>query len=281
MIPVPNSFYFSQLLPERQPRLWQELSAALAQHSLTPQLLPNTRDIWAVDYMPVQVAATDFVQFRYEPGYLLPYAKYRPSISDPTATGMPQQLPSVLTSTLRLDGGNVVRAGELVLVCDKVLAENPTVPEQQIRRQLRDELQADRLLLLPTAPGDVVGHADAMVYLLDEHTALVNDYQGAEAAFGRSLRRELRNAGLECLPFPYNPYANRSTHSAIGLYLNFVKLPGLVLLPAFDLPDDEAARQQAQALFPDCQVVALPCAELATLGGVLHCITWAWHNLEI
>jgi agmatine deiminase len=65
------------------------------------------------------------------------------------------------------------------------------------------------------------------------------------------------------------------------LYLNFVKLPGLVLLPAFDLPNDEAARQQAQALLPDCQVVALPCAELATLGGVLHCITWAWYSMEI
>jgi agmatine deiminase len=281
MIPAPNSLYFSQLLPKRQPRLWQELATVLAQQGLTPQLLPDTHDIWAVDYMPVQVAATDFVQFRYEPGYLLPYAKHRTTITDPAATGLPQLLPSLLSSSLRLDGGNVVRAGGLVLVCDKVLAENPTVAEQQVRHQLHDELQAGQLLLLPTAQGDIVGHADGMVYLLDEHTALVNDYQGSKSAFGRTLRRELRNAGLECIPFPYNPYANRSAHSAVGLYLNFVKLPGLVLLPAFDLPDDEAAQRQAQALFPDCQVVALPCAELAALGGVLHCITWAWHNLEI
>lgn len=283
MIPAPNSLWFSHLLPERHPQLWNELVTALTPHGFDPQLLPNTSDVWAVDYMPIQVAATDFVQFRYEPGYLLPYARHRASITDPAATGLPKRLPNLLVSSLRLDGGNVVRADGLALVCDKVLAENPTLPEQIVRRQLSNDLQADHLLLLPTAPGDIVGHADGMVFLLDEHTVLINDYQGPEAAFGRSLHRELRNAGLECIPFPYNPYnpyANRSVHSAIGLYLNFIRLPGLVLLPSFDLPDDGAAQQQARALFPDCTVVALPCAELAALGGVLHCITWAWHTLE-
>jgi len=221
---TPNRLFFSDLLPARFPQLWAELQQALVGQSLQPELLLHTRDIWAVDYMPVQVSGCEFVQFHYEPGYLVPFAKHRPTITDAAATGLPEQLPCLVNSILRLDGGNVVRAGGLVLVCDRVLVENPTVPETHLRRQLAEELQAERLLLLPTAPGDSIGHADGMVQLLDERTVLVNDYHGPERAFGQSLRRELRNAGLECVPFPYNPFANRSSLSAVGKYPSTISL---------------------------------------------------------
>lgn len=278
---APNRLFFSGLLPVRFPQLWAGLQQALVGQPLQPELLPHTRDIWAVDYMPVQVSGCEFVQFRYEPGYLVPFAKHRPTITNAADTGLSEQLPCLINSTLRLDGGNMVRAGGLVLVGDRVLAENPTVPETHLRRQLADELQAERLLLLPTAPGDIIGHADGMVQLLDERTVLVNDYHGPETAFGQSLRRELRNAGLECVPFPYNPFANRSSLSAVGVYLNFLRLPGLVLLPGFGLAEDETARQVATSLFPDNQIVPLDCTEVAARGGAVHCLAWAWHDFSL
>ena len=62
-----NTLYFSELLPTDAPRLWQELSAVLEEHNIPYQLLPLTKDIWAVDYMPVQVSRSEFVQFCYDP----------------------------------------------------------------------------------------------------------------------------------------------------------------------------------------------------------------------
>ena len=69
MAPV-NTLYFSELLPAAAPRLWQQLTSVLDERAVPHQLLPLTRDFWAVDYMPVQVSRMEFVQFRYDPSYL-------------------------------------------------------------------------------------------------------------------------------------------------------------------------------------------------------------------
>lgn len=84
----------------------------------------------------------------------------------------------------------------------------------------------------------------------------------------------LNNAGLTCIPFPYSPQEG-SYSSAVGAYINFVRIGPLVLLPVFDLPSDEAAVYQTERLFPGCRVVPLKVSELAPLGGLLHCVTWA------
>ena len=44
-------------------------------------LLPHTKDIWTVDYMPIQIATNKFVQFKYDPDYLQT-PELRETISD-------------------------------------------------------------------------------------------------------------------------------------------------------------------------------------------------------
>src|SRR5205823_4111780 len=62
--------YFSDLLLARHPDLWSRLVAILDAAGVGHRLIEGSRDIWTRDYMPVQVAAGDFVLFRYRPGYL-------------------------------------------------------------------------------------------------------------------------------------------------------------------------------------------------------------------
>ncbi len=43
----------------------------LKKHSISYSYLPGTRDIWCRDYMPVQVEKDRFIEYRYDPDYLL------------------------------------------------------------------------------------------------------------------------------------------------------------------------------------------------------------------
>ncbi|GAB3861670.1 hypothetical protein GCM10028822_41520 [Hymenobacter terrigena] len=245
----------------------------LEEHRISYLLLPLTKDIWAVDYMPVQVSRTEFVQFRYDPSYLK-FKKYANKRTDagPVLAALPRPL-GVAQSSLRLDGGNVVRVGQKVIVTDRVFSENPGVPYALVREQLADALRGE-LIIIPADPHDFTGHADGMVQYLDERTVLINDYQGKEAPLGQQLASALNNAGLTCVPFPYFPQEG-SHSSAVGACINFVRIGPLVLLPVFDLPSDEAAVYQTERLFPGCRVVPTNVSELAPLGGLLHCVTWA------
>lgn len=37
---------------------------------IKPEFLPETKDIWVRDFMPIQVRAGKFIEYRYDPDYL-------------------------------------------------------------------------------------------------------------------------------------------------------------------------------------------------------------------
>jgi agmatine deiminase len=278
-LPASNLLYFSALLPKRAPSLWEALSRVLQECAIPFRLLNDTRDIWSIDYMPVQVGAEEFVQFRYDPSYLKP-KKYAGTITDASKVDAVLTLRQVKQSSLRLDGGNAVRVGNRVVVTDKVFSENPLLTAEEVRQQLEQALQAE-LIIIPADPRDFTGHADGMVQALDADTVLLNDYQAPDAALSRQITQVLHNSGLQCVPFPYNPYQEQGTTTARGAYINFVRIGPVVLLPVFGLPDDEAALLRASQLFTGCVIVPLDVSELAPDGGLLHCVTWAVYDSRL
>ncbi len=56
-------------------------------------------------------------------------------------------------------------------------------------------------------------------------------------------------------------------------YINFYVANGAVLLPGFDDPHDEPARETVARLFPGREVVQLPLMQLARLAANIHCMT--------
>jgi len=56
-------------------------------------------------------------------------------------------------------------------------------------------------------------------------------------------------------------------------YVNFYVANGGIVLPAFDDPADEEARDIVARLFPRHAVVPVPTLELAKADGNVHCIT--------
>jgi agmatine/peptidylarginine deiminase len=56
-------------------------------------------------------------------------------------------------------------------------------------------------------------------------------------------------------------------------YANFLIINGAVLLPFYDSPLDEVARQKLQKAFPDREIIGLNCRPLIKQHGSLHCVT--------
>ena len=271
-----NFVYVSDLLARRFSSVYAGLERILGEHDIGFGVVRGTRDIWIRDYAPIQVDRDgSFVLFRYFPDYLR--HGYRHLITD--AREFIASIPAIRScefSEIILDGGNVVRHGDKAIVTDKVYRENQGMGREELRQELRRLLRVERLIVIPTEPGDVVGHADGMVRFVEGDVILANDYKIVDDRHRATLGRVLGQAGLEVIELPYRPQAGkaRGIPSASGCYLNYLRVGRLIVLPSFGLPEDEETWSRVQCYFPDSDVQSLACSDLSVEGGVLNCASW-------
>ncbi len=257
----------------KQEEFFRSFNALLESHRIVPAILPHTKDIWAVDYMPIQVSKKRFVQFAYRPDYLVKYKKYHHLITETSKVCQAIGCGAVI-SDIVLDGGNVIRGDDWVICTDKIFTENPRYTRTALVSELEELLEA-RVIIIPRFPGDFTGHADGIVRHYSADTVLVNRYHDSDhPAFQRSLLKALDKAGLGHILIPYAPYGNDHAEEAHGLYINFLQLQGLIVLPVFDLPEDAEALSVMNLLFPDCELKVINARCISAMGGVLNCITW-------
>ena len=113
-----NFVYLSQHLEKRQ-HFFEGLIAVFDKHKIQFRLLPETKDIWCVDYMPIQIGLNDFIQFKYEPDYL----QTEEFISIQTNPNLVCDVIGIrpLKSDIKIDGGNVIKGKDWVILTDKIL----------------------------------------------------------------------------------------------------------------------------------------------------------------
>lgn len=266
-----NVLNLADILPLKYPTFYDRLENTLKECQVDYRLLPNTKDVWAVDYMPVQVRDNRFVQFDYNPDYLKP-AKWHKTITDVdrvcNAIGINPDKSNII-----LDGGNVCKSRQAVIMCDKVFRENPAFSEKQLIDALKSAFEVDKIFFVPQDKSDFTGHADGMARFLNENTVLINDYSGESPEFQSAFRMSIHNAGLNYIEIPYSPDL-KTKDSAKGLYLNYLEMDKLMLLPVFGIEEDEAAVKRFEDLFAGYTIRTVESNEIAIQGGVLNCISW-------
>lgn len=239
--------------------------------------LSGTKDIWARDYMPVEVRPGKFVQFVYSPSYILKYPSLVRSISDGYAVFKELDLcESVTCVPIKLDGGNLVMNNTLAIITNRVFSENPDRSPKMLLDMLENVLERE-VVIIPAFENDEIGHADGMVRFLDEDTVFLNDYREEIALHDKRISRILNQHGLKVHLFHYNPYRNSTNLSAAGIYLNYIQAGNVVLFPVFGgnlLFDDDFALAIMKPSNPLCRVFPVNCELLAREGGLLHCISW-------
>jgi len=270
-----NTVIISDRLPGKFPVLTRGLEAILGEAGIPLHILPSTRDYWIRDYAPIQTLSDRFVQFRYEPDYLLD--GYRSLITPPEVSAACPLFSEIQNSPIVLDGGNVVGTEQLAIVTDKIRRENRLRHWGRLQSTLAVLLHVEEIVKIPVEPGDEIGHADGMVRFLDDRNVVVNDYWHWDGGCASTVEEQLTNAGLTIHRLPYAPETHRRKRgeisSAVGNYVNFLRVGPVVVVPAYGLPEDQEALRLLQELLPDCQIHSLPCRELAQEGGVLNCVT--------
>lgn len=260
-------FCLSGLLSYIYPSDTANLTAALDTHNIPYRFLPNTKDIWVRDFMPVRTGSGKLVSFRYEPSYL----KNDPVLRTDFRKDLAPQLGLPVTyNNINLDGGNVVfsPSGARVLISDRVFSENPEYPSAALMRELSELLEAE-VLIIPSLKSDMTGHADGMARFLDDRTVLCNRPLSS-CGFEQQVKRAVQDCGLDAVDFPFVPTGGVS---AVGCYLNYLETERVVFLPVFGIEQDAEAETFTRQLFSK-EIVPVNIREIAQQGGCLNCISW-------
>lgn len=272
-----NFVYFSELLQTKPAysAFCKRLTAILDKHEIEYAFLPETNDIWCRDYMPVQIAEDKFIEYRYDPDYLQE-KKYRKLKTYPDLVCDKIGVATVKTDLI-LDGGNIIKWKNKVILTDKIIPENSAkYLKAEILNKLRNLFEVDSIILVPWIQKEKFGHADGMIRFIDEQHVLVDGYYiMSHKDFKSKFYTILKDKNLAPKEFLFN--VPKQSIKNWG-YLNFLQMKELLLFPQFDIEEDQQALQQIKQAFPDYaakgQIETINCNESIKDGGVLNCISW-------
>lgn len=268
--------YMSELLRERYPATCLKLTGILDKHAIPFRLLKATKDIWCRDYLPVQTASGRLVQFRYEPSYLKG-EEWRSSRSDVKEVCRANGFQPIF-SNINLDGGNVLLCEGRAIISDRVFTENPEYSDkQQLISEIERLLEAE-VIIIPTQKEDMTGHADGMVRFVNRTTVLGNNRADEYKYWTDGINKVLQHyhLGYEDVPFFWGYKSPGHPNHAIGIYVNYLEIGKLVVLPVFEVPGnkDAEALERFRQIFPDRIIETINYNEIGLEGGLLNCTTW-------
>ena len=295
-----NVVYFSSLLTEKCPILNAHITEELRKWGITYAYLAGTKDIWCRDYMPIQIEKNRLISYNYTPNYLqskrllrlqtnieevlqngvndllqiLPISTKKEMFFDGLRpVPVMKQVIKTIKTNLVIDGGNVVKCGDVVVMTDKIFVENKDKSRLEVERILRDAFLCD-ILFLPWDKQEYLGHSDGIVHYAGNGRILLTNYDDFSSYFYRRFRRILEER-FEVIPLRYKA---KRKHARSWAYINYLQVGSLVLVPQLGLEEDEQALEQISNALPECKVVGIPALEAVRRGGALNCISW---NIQV
>ena len=269
-----NTVYFSNLLPEDFPKQFDELTRIVESAGYRVKLLVETYDYYCRYFMPVQVAENDFVQFVFRPKAYFEPQQYA-EITNPVLAGLMNNLDTPRYSPLILDGGNVIKSGNKVIITDRIFKDNlyQFGSESEILTQLEKDLKC-HIIIIPEYPNELTGHADGLIRFIDEDTVFINETYGEpEEEWLRQFLGILTENNLLHIKLP-SPMTGKLI-SAEGLYINYLHVGNLIIVPQFKMKEDKKALQTFNEIFGSkYSVVPFDARWIAKHGGVLNCVSW-------
>jgi agmatine deiminase len=268
-----NTVYFSELLKENSS--FQKIEQVLKKHQINFDFLKDTKDIWVRDYMPIQTDVNKFVQFRYEPSYLKKDLHLQ---SNPKDVCKSNGFAPVF-SDINLDGGNIVKWTDKVILTDRVFSENSQYADKkkliiEIERLLNAEV-----IIIPQIKSDMTGHADGLVRFYDDKTVIGNNLKDEYKYWGDAMKKVIQQYDLKYINMPifdYKVQYKNKCISAIGCYMNYLEIGNLIVFPVFELEGnkDDEAFDLISSLYPNKIIERININEIAFKGGLMNCVSW-------
>ena len=256
------------------------------------KVLPISNE-WCRDYLPVKGAHGRHVLFKYAPSYLIGGKTHEKTIPLNLLIALNKLGIAFEISEVVLDGGGIVMHGDMAIITDRVISENSTAWHQgrpKVLKDIRDLLGLKQLIVVPADPFDITGHSDGTVRFIDGKTVLINDpkeilgvlQQGDSVhqlemykRWLKNLEQTLKDSGFEIEYLPCLMHLEDKQNSAWGIYLNFLELNDMILVPFFRKYDETNHKVKAmvEKLYKK-PVHGIYADELSKEGGIINCCTW-------
>ena len=231
--------------------------------------LPRTKkqeNIWVRDYMPIQLEKDLFLQYRYDPDYLKGYPAYMP---DYCAICKDLGL-QCITTDIVLDGGNVIKCADKVIMTDKIFKENPRYQKDQLIDTIENLFRAE-LVIIPWDRYEMFGHADGMVRYIDGNRVLLNNYVN----FDPGLRKRLFDALSPHFDVVELNYKAVRPSKMSWVFLNYLQVGDCLFVPWLPIWENKVAEAQLQEVFDGYRIHMVGgIDEVAYEGGALNCVSW-------
>ncbi len=275
-----HTVFFSDLLSKKYPILYKSIDKILSDHKIDHRLLTNTKDIWCRDYMPIQTESGKFIQFTYNPSYLKGKKEWEDSRSDVKEICKLNNIEAIY-SNINLDGGNVLICEGRAILTDRIFDENPSYEKEALINELSKLLECE-IIIIPSIKADYTGHADGMVRFVDKNTILGNKLSDEYQYIQKRMQNVIKRYGLKYIDVPFfiNKKDPKHPDSAIGVYVNYLEVNNLIVLPIFDREEDKQIVDIIQKTFPNKHIETINYNDIAQEGGLLNCTTWVVKNIH-
>ena len=261
--------FLSTWLKKSYPKFFDKFTACLNENDIKWRFIGNTADIWCRDYMPIQIETDEFVQYRYYPDYLTKRESDKKYITNPDKACKSMYLFPSKKTDLVIDGGNVVKGADFVIMTEKVYHENPNYNPSEIHTELENLFQC-KVIMIPWDKCEKYGHADGIVRPIDSENVLLTNYVDYDKDFATEVERRLsKHVHVEMLHYDVKKPDKRN-----WAYINFLQVGNTIILPAINIEEDDQALKQIQGYYPSCDIHQFNCEEIIKQGGALNCITW-------
>ncbi len=254
----------------------------------------DTNDTWARDHGGISVfdqgipTVYDFV-FN---GWGMKYPANHDNLITRMLSHMDTFAEDVIVSNMQpfvLEGGSLETDGKGTLLttveCLASLNRNEYLGKEQLEYHLKEMFGLDRILWLENGylvGDDTDSHIDTLARFCNEETIAYvqctdesDEHYEELKAMEEELQafRQTNGEPYHLIPLPMADEVEWEGERLPATYANFLIINGAVLVPYYNSPKDEMAKQALQQVFPDREIVGINCLPLIKQHGSLHCVT--------
>jgi agmatine/peptidylarginine deiminase len=271
----------------------QQLLASKTRSEQVRFIQLKTNDTWIRDYGPLTVREDDnwlLIDFAFN-GW---GGKYEAELDDAVTRHLHEQqlfgpIP-LARANMIMEGGSLETDGhDTILTTSQCLlhpGRNPGMDRQQLEQAMHEHLGAERILWLDHGElqgDDTDGHVDTLARFCSPDTIAYvacsddgDSHFSSLQAMAKQLQafRDHQGQPYNLVPLPLPAAITDEQGNRLpATYANFLIINNAVIVPVYEVAEDDAALRQLELCFPGRTLLPVPARVLVHQYGSVHCAT--------